>query len=100
MEAVKARHAVIAAEVREAVRNAVIRLTAAERQARLIERTVIPQVEHTFELARLAYATGDGEFTEMLDAQRMLLASQIEHVGTRAGVARARATLDRVAGAL
>ncbi|OFW12960.1 MAG: hypothetical protein A3F70_09005 [Acidobacteria bacterium RIFCSPLOWO2_12_FULL_67_14] len=100
VEAVKARHAVIAAEVREAVRNAVIRLAAAERQARLIERTVIPQVEHTFELARLAYATGDGEFTEMLDAQRMLLASQIEHVGTRAGVARARATLDRVAGAL
>ena len=69
-------------------------------QARLIERTVMPQVEHSFELARVAYASGEGDFSEMLDAQRLLLASQIEWVETRAGVARARATLDRVAGAL
>lgn len=101
VDAAKARHAVIAAEVRQVVRHSVIRLAAAERQMRLIETTVLPQVEHTFELARLAYASGEGgEFTEMLDAQRILLATQVEYIQTRADLARARATLDNVAGAL
>lgn len=100
LAAAKARHAVIASEVRQVVRSSVIRLTAAERQMRLIETTVLPQVEHTFELARLAYASGGGEFSDMLDAQRMLLRTSIDYVETRAGLARARAALDRVAGAL
>jgi cobalt-zinc-cadmium efflux system outer membrane protein len=75
-------------------------VTAAERQVRLIDTTVLPQVEHAFELARLAYAAGEGSFTEVLDARRMLLSTQLDSVEARETLARARAGLDTAAGAL
>ena len=73
---------------------------AAERQARLIESTVLPQIEHAFELARLGYASGEGTFSEVLDARRLLLSTQLEYVEARAGLARARAGLETATGAL
>jgi cobalt-zinc-cadmium efflux system outer membrane protein len=100
VEAAKARRAVVATQLRQAVREAVVRLSAAERQVRLIESTVLPQIEHAFELSRLAYATGEGAFTEVLDARRLLLSTQVEYVHARANLARARAALDTAAGAL
>ena len=100
LEAAKARGAVVAAQLRQAVREAVVRLTAAERHLRLIESTVLPQIEHAFELARVAYAAGEGPFTDILDAHRTLLATQLDYDGARANVARARADLETAAGAL
>jgi cobalt-zinc-cadmium efflux system outer membrane protein len=100
IEAVKARSAVISAQLSQAVREAVVRLTAAERQLRLIETTVLPQIEHAFELTRLAYAAGEGPFTDILDTRRTLLTTELEHLEARAAVARARADLETAAGAL
>lgn len=100
VEAAKARRQLVAAQLRQAVREAVVRLTAAERHVRLIESTVLPQIEHAFELTRFTYAAGEGLFTDMLDARRTLLATQLEYLDARANVARARADLDAVAGAL
>jgi len=100
VEAAKARGDVIATQLRQSVREAAIRIEAAERQLRLIEFSVLPQIEHAFELARLAYAAGEGTFSEVLDARRMLLSTELESVEARANLAHARADLDTVAGAL
>ena len=100
VEAAKARRDVVASQLRQAVRAAVIRLNAAERQVRLINSTVLPQIEHAFELTRLAYAAGEGPFTEILDTRRMLFSMELEYLEARANVARARADLETVAGAL
>ena len=100
VDAAKARGAVIAAQLRQAVREAVVRLNATERQVRLIESTVLPQIEHAFALTRVAYGAGEGSFTEMLDARRTLLAAELEYLDARASVARSRADLETVAGVL
>lgn len=100
VDAAKARGDVIATQLRQSVREAAIRIEAAERQMRLIESTVLPQIEHAFELARLAYAAGEGTFSEVLDARRMLLSTELESVEARARVARAKADLETIAGAL
>jgi outer membrane protein, heavy metal efflux system len=100
IEAAKARHDVVATQIRQRVREAVVRLNAAERQVRLIQTTVLPQIEHAFELARLAYAAGEGNFTDVLDARRMLLSTELDYVEARANVARARADLESTAGVL
>ena len=100
VEAAKARRDVVAAQLRQTVREAMIRLNAAERHVRLIESTVLPQIEHAFELTRLAYAAGEGPFTEILDTRRTLLSTQLDYLEARANVARARADLETAAGAL
>ena len=100
VEAAKARRNVVASQLRQAVREAVIRLNAAERQVSLINSTVLPQIEHAFELTRLSYAAGEGPFTEILDTRRMLFSMELEYLEARANVARARADLETVAGAL
>ena len=100
VDAARARREVVASQLRQAVRAAVIRLNAAERQVRLIDSTVLPQIEHAFELTRLAYAAGEGPFTEILDTRRTLFSMELEYLEARANVARARADLETVAGAL
>lgn len=100
LEAAKARRDVVASQLRQAVRKAAIRLNAAERQVRLINSTVLPQIEHAFELTRLSYAAGEGPFTEILDTRRMLFSMELEYLEAQANVARARADLETVAGAL
>lgn len=100
VDAAKARRAVIAAQLRESIRETVVRLNAAERQVHLIESTVLPQIEHALELTRLAYAAGEGPFTETLDTRRTLFATQLEYLEALANVARARADLETAAGAL
>ena len=100
VEAAKARRGVVGSQLRQAVREAVIRLNAAERQVRLINSTVLPQIEHAFELTRLSYAAGEGPFTEILDTRRMLFSMELEYLEAQANVARARADLETVAGAL
>ena len=100
VDAATARRDVVASQLRQAVRQAAIRLNAAERQVRLIDSTVLPQIEHAFELTRLSYAAGEGPFTEILDTRRMLYSMELEYLEARAAVARARAELETVAGVL
>lgn len=76
-----------------------IRLAAAERHVQLIESTILPQIEHAFELARVAYAGGEGTFVELLESGRLLLASQLEYAEARVTVDRALADLDSAVGA-
>jgi outer membrane protein TolC len=100
VDAARARRDVVVAGLRQSIREAAVRLAAADRQVRLIDSTVLPQIEHAFELTRLAYAAGDGTFTEMLETQRMLLSAQLQRVEARASAARARARLAAAAGVL
>jgi cobalt-zinc-cadmium efflux system outer membrane protein len=100
VDAAKARRDVVASQLRQAVREAVIRLNAAERQVRLINSTVLPQIEHAFELTRLSYAAGEGPFTDILDTRRLLFSTELEYLEARANVARARADLETAAGVL
>ena len=98
IEAAKARQQSLAAEIRQAVRQAAIKLRAAERQVQLIESTVLPQVEHAFDLARVAYTGGEGAFADVLESQRMLLTVRLEHAEARASLARAKADLESAVG--
>jgi outer membrane protein TolC len=100
VDAAKARRDVVASQLREAVRQAVVRMTGADRQVRLVESTVLPQIEHAFELTRVAYAAGEGPFAEVLDTRRTLLSIQLDVLASRANAARARADLETAAGAL
>ena len=44
-----------------------------EREAEVFQRTILPGAEQTLASARQAYATGQGTFLELIDAQRTLL---------------------------
>jgi cobalt-zinc-cadmium efflux system outer membrane protein len=98
IDAAKAKQLAMAAAIRQSVRQAVIRLQAAERQVQLIESTVLPQVEHAVELARIGYTGGEGTFSEVLESHRMLLTTRLEYAQARADVARARADLHTAVG--
>ena len=100
VDAAKGRREVVASRIRQAVRQAEVRLTAAERQVRLVESTVLPQIEHAFQLTQVAYAAGEGPFTDILDTRRSLLSIQLEFLEARANVARAQADLETAAGSL
>ena len=96
--AVKAQRDVIVARIRYRVRDVTVRIAAAERQAQLIQNTVMPQVEHAFELTRVAYTGGEGNFMDVLESQRLLLTTEIEYATARAGISRAYADLETAAG--
>ena len=59
----------------KAVREAVVRLNATERQVRLIESPRCSRRSSMPSRLRVAYGAGEGSFTEMLDARRTLLAA-------------------------
>jgi outer membrane protein, heavy metal efflux system len=98
LEAAKSRREVAATRVRQRVREAVVRLAAAERQVRLIDSAVLPQIEHAFEIASLAYQQGEGAFGDVLESRRLLLTTQIERAEARANVGRAQADLAAAVG--
>lgn len=100
IEAAKVRRDVVITRIRHEIRQIAVRVEAAQRQVALIESTVLPQVEHAFELARVAYAGGEGEFTEVLESRRLLLTTQLELVEARAAVSRAFADLESAVGLL
>jgi len=98
LAAVKSRRDVTATRLRQAVREATVRLAAAERQVQLIDSTVLPQIEHAFELARVAYEQGEGAFGDVLESRRLLFTMQLERAEARANVGRARADLAAAVG--
>lgn len=100
VEAAKAEREVVVARIRHDIRQTGIRIAAAQRQARLIESTILPQVEHAFELARVAYASGEGPFMDAVESRRLLVATELELVEARANTRRAQAELESAAGLL
>jgi outer membrane protein TolC len=100
VDAAKATREAVVARIRHDIRLTGIRITAAQRQARLIESTVLPQAEHAFDLARVAYAGGEGPFMDALESRRLLVATQLELIEARASVQRAQAELESAAGVL
>jgi outer membrane protein TolC len=100
IEAAKAARDVVVARIRHDVRQTGIRIAAAERQARLLESTILPQVEHAFDLARVAYAGGQGPFMDALESRRLLVTTELELIEARANVRRAQAGLESAAGLL
>jgi len=98
VDAAKAQREAVVARIRHDVRQASIRIAAAQRQAELLESTVLPQAEHAFELARVAYAGGQGPFMDALESRRLLATTQLELIEARATVSRALADLESVVG--
>jgi cobalt-zinc-cadmium efflux system outer membrane protein len=96
--AAKAQREAVAARIRHDVRQVSIRIAAAQRQAQLLESTVLPQAEHAFELARIAYAGGEGPFMDALESRRLLATTQLELLEARGIVSRALADLENLAG--
>jgi hypothetical protein len=71
---------VVVARIRHDIRQTGIRIAAAQRQARLIESTVLPRVEHAFELARVAYGSGEGPFMDAVESRRLLVTTELGHL--------------------
>ena len=53
---------------------------------RLIASTVPPQHAHPFQRTRLANATGERPFTDILETRRTLLSTQLEYLEAQANV--------------
>jgi outer membrane protein, heavy metal efflux system len=98
IDAAKAQREAVSLRVRRAVGEAGIRMLAAERQVQLLESTVLPQAEHAFELARVAYSGGQGNFLDLLESRRLLFATEVELAEARASVSRAVVDLETVMG--
>jgi outer membrane protein TolC len=98
LAAARAQREVVVARIRYRIRDVTVRIANAERQARLLESTVMPQVEHAFELARVAYTGGEGDFMDVLESQRLLLTTKLESATARAEIARAYADLEAAVG--
>ena len=98
VDAARAHRDAVASAVTRSVREAIVHLDAARDRARIIESTVTPQVEHAFDVARVAYASGHGPFADLLDTERVLLSTRMDLIAARADVERASADLATAVG--
>jgi cobalt-zinc-cadmium efflux system outer membrane protein len=96
--AARARRDAVMSTVRRSVHEAMVHVEAARERARLLESSVIPHVEHAFEVARVAYASDRGEFADLLDIQRVLLSTRMEVVSAQADLTMAVADLETALG--
>jgi outer membrane protein TolC len=97
--AAKAQRDAVTLRVRRGVGEATVRINAAERQVRLVHSTVLPQAEHAFELARVAYAGGAGEFADILESRRLLFTTEMDLAEAEASLSRAVVDLETAMGA-
>ena len=100
LEAVRARLAAVERDVRRDVQSAAVRLEAAQQRLMLLERTLLPHLDHAMEVARVAYVSNRGGFADLLDTQRVLITTRAETIAARSDVERAWSELDRAAGAV
>jgi cobalt-zinc-cadmium efflux system outer membrane protein len=96
--AARAQKDAVTNRLRLAARQALVRIDAARRRVELLRTTVVPHVEHAFDVARAAYASDRGEFADLLDTQRVLLETRLQLVSARADQARALADLQMALG--
>jgi outer membrane protein TolC len=98
LAAARARRDVVVSDVRQMVQEAVVRVESARERADLLRTTILPQAEHTFELARIGYQADRGGFLELMDNERTLLMVRVDHARARADLERALADLERAMG--
>jgi outer membrane protein, heavy metal efflux system len=98
LDAARAHRDATLALVRQAVRQATVRLEAARQRAELLEAAVMPHVEHDFDVARLSYAAGRAEFADLLESERALLTTRMDVIAARADVQRAIADVELAVG--
>jgi cobalt-zinc-cadmium efflux system outer membrane protein len=98
--AVSARRDAVANAIRRGVQEAQVQIDAARQRAELISTTLVPHVDHVLEVSRAAYRTGRGDFSDVIDAQRSLLAVEVEYAAAQTDVTLALAGLDRAMGSV
>jgi outer membrane protein, heavy metal efflux system len=96
---VDARRRTLEAQIAQMVAEAHVRAEAAAERADLIRASVLPQAEHSLEIARVGYQTDRAGFLDLLEAERMLLDMKLELVNAVAARERALSDLDRAIGA-
>jgi outer membrane protein, heavy metal efflux system len=98
VEAARAEQRAMESQVRLAVHDAYIRVKSAEQQAALLRTTVVPQSQHTLEVARAAYQTDRVDLLALIDNQRELLDAQLGYFRALSDLEQARADLERAVG--
>jgi outer membrane protein TolC len=100
LAAARAQREVIASSIRRTVHESIARITAARERIALLQSTVIPHVEHAFDVSRVAYAADRGEFGDLLETERALLSTRMNLAAAEADAQRAAADLETAIGAL
>jgi cobalt-zinc-cadmium efflux system outer membrane protein len=98
--AAAARRDAVVNGIRRDVEEAQVQIDAARERSELIASTLLPHVEHALEVSRAGYSAGRAEFSDVIEAQRMVLDLEVEYAGVRADVAVALAGLDRAMGSV
>jgi len=98
--AATARRDAVASDVRRGVHEAQVNIDAARQRAELISTTLLPHVEHALEVSQAGYRTGRAEFSDVIEAQRMVLDVGVQYAEARSAVALSLAGLDRAIGSV
>ena len=66
----------------------------AARLVRLYDESVLPKARQTLELSQADFATDEASLTDVLDAERALLASELSLIGAKAQLLRGEAKIE------
>ena len=98
VETARARREAAVSAVRLAVQQAYVRATSAATRASLARTTIVPQTEQTIAAARVAYQTGRGDISSVVELARMRLDAELDAARAQTELAVARADLERAVG--
>jgi outer membrane protein TolC len=98
IEAAAAGARAVERQIRLAVHEAAIRVTAATQRASLLRTALLPQSEQTLELSRIAYQTDRVDFLALIDNQRALLDAKLNYYRALSDRELALADLTRAVG--
>lgn len=79
--------------------TALFRLRDAERQIALYRDTLLPKARESLSTTQAAYSSGHATFTDLVDAQRVLLSFELSYERSSADHGQWRAELERLVGA-
>ena len=78
--------------------TALFRIRDAERQIALYRDTLLPKARESLATTQASYSAGSGSFSDLVDAQRMLLSFELSFERSRADHGQWRAVLERLVG--
>jgi outer membrane protein TolC len=78
--------------------TALFRLRDAERQINLYQETLLPKARESLNTTQSAYSTGNATFTDLVDAQRVLLSFELSYERSLTDHGQWRAALERLVG--
>ena len=85
-------------ELRSRLRMAIYKHRDAERKINLYGATLLPQARSAFSVAQQSYETGEGDFLNLIDAQRALLEFELEQQRALANREQALAQIELLVG--